>query len=181
MEISTIRKAGRRLELARSELELAAESSSFEEFESHWYVFLVAANNVFTILLAGARESPRARQWLGNCKKNRDADPLTRYFFRARGDDEHGISSVTSQTIAHVARPSGRLSNSRGYLMEEFVLSPNEWTFFAELEPVTDDNGNVYLPPTPPETIARERAAIDAAQTYLEWLQKVFEGCAERA
>lgn len=182
MQISTIHKAGRRLELAYRQLELAAQSSSFEEFESHWYVFLVAANNAFTILLKGANKSPRTRQWFGECRKSRDADPLTSYFYRARGDDEHGISSVTSQTITQIGHPTGKLSNKRGYLTEEFAISQDDgWSFFAELEPVKDQNGNVYLPPAASDTVDREVAAIDAAQLYLEWLQKVFERCAELA
>lgn len=182
MEVSIIRKAGRRLELAHRELGLAAESATFDDFETHWYVFLVASNNVFTILLAGARDSPRVRQWLGKCRKNRDGHPLKTYFYRARGDDEHGISSVVTQTMTAASQPTGRFSNERGYLMEEMSLpQSHEWSFFAELKPVRDREGNVYPPPKPAQNVQREVAAIDAANLYLEWLQGVFERCAELA
>jgi hypothetical protein len=54
---------------------------------------LVASKNVWTLLEQGSKISSESRQWLGGKKRERRSDPLLRYMFEARNDDEHGLET----------------------------------------------------------------------------------------
>lgn len=95
MDPKAVSKAKARLRVAAHQLENAVKAKNHEEFSDHWYLFLIAAKNVYTILEQGAKTSPQSRQWFGAKKNERKNDPLLQYLFQARDDDEHGLGDVT--------------------------------------------------------------------------------------
>ena len=95
MDRRAISKAKARLGLARKQLDAAAAAKSHPEFADHWYLFLIAAKNVYTVLEQGAKISPQSRQWFGGKKEIRRTDELLQYLFQARDDDEHGLGETT--------------------------------------------------------------------------------------
>ncbi len=95
MNPKAVSKARARLATATKQLSEAQNSTDYDEFASHWYLFLVTAKNVYTQLEQGAKTSDQSRQWFGGKKRERREDPLLQYMFQARDDDEHGIGDVT--------------------------------------------------------------------------------------
>lgn len=95
MDQKALTKAKGRLRTARQQLENAENAKTYEQFSDSWYLFLVAAKNVYTTLEQGAKTTPQSRQWFGAKKHDRKTDPLLQYLFQARDDDEHGLADVT--------------------------------------------------------------------------------------
>ena len=95
MDPKAVTKARARLRIARQQLEAAEKSASYHAFTDAWYLFLVAAKNVYTTLEQGAKASAQSRQWFGGKKNDRKSDELLQYLFQARDDDEHGLADVT--------------------------------------------------------------------------------------
>lgn len=102
MNPNALAKARGRLRVAKQQLEAAEKAPSYEAFKDAWYLFLVAAKNVYTTLEQGSKASARSRQWFGGKKADRKADPLLQYLFQARDDDEHGLSDVTNLQPGHL-------------------------------------------------------------------------------
>ena len=100
MNPNAIEKAEKRLRLAITHANELPNSKSFTEFADHWYQYLVAFNNVLTLLKKGAKAAPSSRQWFGKKEAERRQDQLVQYLFQARDDDEHGIGSVLTFTPA---------------------------------------------------------------------------------
>lgn len=103
MDPRAIAKAHQRLRLATKQLAAAEAAHSYDDFSDAWYLFLIAAKNVYTCLEQGAKVSPQSRQWFGAKKNERKNDPLLQYLFQARDDDEHGLGDVTKLNPASVA------------------------------------------------------------------------------
>jgi hypothetical protein len=95
MDYKAISKSRARLKLAQQQIDQAGKASSHDEFAGSWYLFLIAAKNVYTSLEQGAKVSAQSRQWFGAKKNERKTDPLLQYLFQARDDDEHGLGDVT--------------------------------------------------------------------------------------
>ena len=162
----SVLKAKARLRTAAQQLERVEASTSYEEFADQWYLFLVAAKNVYTMLEQGSKDTPQCRQWFGGVKQVRKSDPLLQYLFQARDDDEHGLSDVTklesaslsigkvrsgysnhvsmSFTTDAIGRPVVHNIESRDGLP---VLIEAREPHIA-LMPVTGRGGVVYPPPT---------------------------------
>lgn len=103
MDPRAVIKAKARLNIARQQLESARVSNTYSEFSDCWYLFLVAAKNVYTTLEQGAKANAQSRQWFGGKKDDRKCDPLLQYLFQARDDDEHGLADVTKLEPGHLA------------------------------------------------------------------------------
>jgi hypothetical protein len=87
------------LHLAQSRLRIAqrahqslSESTNFDEFSDHWYVFLQGFHGVFTVFKEAEPPSKKAENWLGRKNAERRRDPLLQYLYEARNDEEHGLA-----------------------------------------------------------------------------------------
>lgn len=95
MNPAAVSKAKARLAIVTQQIASIEDAKSHEEFANHWYLFLLSAKNIYTMLEQGAKASAQSRQWFGGKKQERREDPLLQYLFQARDDDEHGIGEVT--------------------------------------------------------------------------------------
>ena len=91
MKRAAIQKANVRIVAARTSLAQLVDADDITTFAAHWYNFLTAAKNVYTILGVGSKSSPQSAQWFGAKTAHRRSDPLLQYLFQARDDDEHGL------------------------------------------------------------------------------------------
>ncbi len=95
MDQSAIAKARSRLNSAKQIIERIAREKTYQDFSDEWYLFLVAAKNIYTLLEQGAKNSAQSRQWFGSKKNFRKNDELLQYLFIARNDEEHGLDQGT--------------------------------------------------------------------------------------
>lgn len=110
MERKAVEKAQQRFQLAKSQLERARDATDFESFQGYWYLFLISAKNVYTVLEQGSKDTAQCRQWFGGIKAQRRSDPLLQYLFQARDSDEHALEQVAEQVQPSVnifAAPTG--------------------------------------------------------------------------
>jgi hypothetical protein len=91
MDQKAITKARSRLRVAEKAARELVTCKDIQEFTDIWYTFLSAAKNIYTVLEQGAKSSPQSRQWFGAVGNERRGDPLLRYVYEARNDDEHGL------------------------------------------------------------------------------------------
>lgn len=109
MDRRALEKAESRLRVLRRALSDLEASTSHRDFSDHWYTFLTAFKNIYTVLEQGAKSSPQSRQWFGSKATFRRGDPLLQYVYQARNDDEHGLASSINlkpmQTEIGVSRP----------------------------------------------------------------------------
>ena len=95
MDPKALTKASSRLRVAQKAVADLQDCESYDAFGDLWYMFLVAAKNVYTVLEQGAKANPQSRQWFGAKNQQRKSDPLLRYVTEARNDDEHGIEPIS--------------------------------------------------------------------------------------
>ena len=95
MNPKALNKAESRLRIAKGAIDDLAQCQDYDSFCDFWYIFLTSSKNVYTVLEQGAKTSPQSRQWFGEKKNVRRADPLLQYIYQARNDDEHGIEPTT--------------------------------------------------------------------------------------
>ena len=76
------------------------------EFQIHWVDFLVQWKGVYMKLQQAAKSSPQERQWFGALNNERRNDPLLRWLYEARNDEEHHglIESAIRKPESHVYR-----------------------------------------------------------------------------
>jgi hypothetical protein len=162
-----IEKAGIRLHAMRRALgDLAAQSTPLE-FSSDWYVFVTAANGVYEVLKKGVEHDGGSSAWVEeNVKVACEADPLLKYMFEARNDDEHGLAKSVKhmQTFAGVFVPQGHgdgvvefdmrvredgTAEIRNVVSTFKDVAPTQVEKYEMvLAPVTSRRGQVYDPPT---------------------------------
>jgi hypothetical protein len=104
MHPSAIAKARIRLHSAQELASKLSRCQDYNTFSETWYLFLVAAKGVYTVLEQGTKASSQSRQWFGGINRQRQDDPLLQYLYQARHDAEHGISPfVVEQVPGRVA------------------------------------------------------------------------------
>ena len=157
------------------------------EFQDHWLEFLRAWKAGYSKVEQAAKDNARELQWFGAVKKERRADPLLRYLFEARNDEEHGL---TQSAIARPARaifratkdvPSARLIYHEGKIVDvvgrngesvaEFSLREEQET---SLRPVKDRGGNVIPPPTSHFDKPMEPMPHPAPELGLQYLEALI-------
>jgi hypothetical protein len=162
MDEKVITKAEGRLRIAHEALNNITKASDYTAFCDAWYIFLVSAKNIYTILEQGAKISPQSRQWFGGIRRLRRGDPLLQYLFQARDDNEHGLNDGTtldpggvflgvmksgySQAI-RVDGTTGPGGNLKVQALDGKPVLIEKTPPHAVLAPVTDRGGNVYHPP----------------------------------
>lgn len=166
MDPKAVRKAKSRFRIAKEQLASCERAESHERFSDAWYLFLIAAKNVYTTLEQGSKASPQSRQWFGAKKQERKDDPLLQYLFQARDDDEHGLDEVTelSPGFLGIGKAAQGFSNNitisslsfeNGKLNIGPITSNDGLPVLIEqrgphtvLAPVTARGNIVYQPPT---------------------------------
>ncbi|MDI1266803.1 MAG: hypothetical protein PS018_26420 [bacterium] len=92
MDPKAIEKCHTRLRHARKSIAEMETCTDFVPFSDAWVQFLQAWKGVFTQLEQGAKNFPASRQWYGTTvKTERKDDPLLRYLFASRDDEEHSL------------------------------------------------------------------------------------------
>lgn len=102
MNPNAIEHAKVRLQKAEKALADLKAAEYFDDAESAWSDFLLAASGVYSKLEQGAKGYPKSEPWFGAEKNLRKTDPLLRYIHFARNADEHGIERVTEQSLANL-------------------------------------------------------------------------------
>ena len=139
MSPSAIEKAKRRLNLAITHVSELPKSKGYSEYCDHWYQFLVAFNNVLTMLKKGAKDNPSSRQWFGQKEAERRKDQLVQYLFQARDDDEHGIGSVLTFT------PPRAFFTGRNSGASSISFTVNDGNMKGKLKIKSTDGENVVV------------------------------------
>lgn len=99
MNPNAIEQAMARLSKAEKSLEALEAAEYFDDAESAWSDFLIAASGIYSKLEQGAKGYPKSEPWFGAEKSLRKTDPLLRYIHFARNADEHGIERITAQSL----------------------------------------------------------------------------------
>jgi hypothetical protein len=99
MNPNAIEQAKVRLQKAEKALADLKAAEYFDDAESAWSDFLLAASGIYSKLEQGAKGYPKSEPWFGVEKNLRKTDPLLRYIHFARNADEHGIERVTEQSL----------------------------------------------------------------------------------
>lgn len=191
-----IEKAGRRLELAKKQIERLKAAQSHIDFEDDWYLFLVCARNVISMIELGAAESPAVSHWFEKRRSQRHTHPVANYMHHARHDDEHGLTHVTGRAVKTSLGADDAVLGvhpTRGYPMMGFAVDQGIKRDFCQLAPVTNSNdvreidrGTRTGPPRlidPPTdeylgNPAPEDQAIKAAELQIEYLLDLLEDAA---
>ena len=103
MDKRALEKAKSRLRIARSAVEDLSKLNDYDAFQDHWYVFLSASKNIYTVLEQGVKGSTKSQQWFELKKQERRNDPLLQYIYQARNDNEHGLQPVTEYVPGSLA------------------------------------------------------------------------------
>ena len=98
MNPEAIEQAKVRLLKAEKALAELNAAEYFDDAESAWSDFLLAASGIYSKLEQGAKGYPASDPWFGKEKNLRKKDPLLRYIHFARNADEHGIERVTDRS-----------------------------------------------------------------------------------
>lgn len=166
MDPKAITKAKARFRIAKEQLASCEKAENHQRFSGAWYLFLIAAKNVYTTLEQGSKISAQSRQWFGAKKKERKDDPLLQYLFQARDDDEHGLDEVTALSPGYlgIGKSAPGFSSSlsisnltidgNGQVSVGSITSHDGLPVLIEqrgphstLVPVTGRGGVVYQPP----------------------------------
>lgn len=200
MDPKAVSKAKARLDIAKQQLGAAENAESYTAFTAAWYLFLVAAKNVYTTLEQGAKSSPQSRQWFGKRKNDRKSDPLLQYLFQARDDDEHGLADVTrlqpgslaigkaapgyssSMHIDRLEIKDGKVHIGKITSLDGKPVLIENIPAHAVLMPVTG-RGNITY--NPPETHRGEKLAdtlpITIGELGLTYLEELVSEAADKA
>jgi hypothetical protein len=147
------------IELARAKAAVDAmkESTTLDQIEEAWKVFLHCIERVWNKTASHYAKSPKWNGWQGKFLKFRKDDQLLVYFIHARGAEEHTVEEI-------VGRESGGIginaANGNSLYIERMVINgPNVWIKSPQalridfipartvLRPITN-RGRVYPVPT---------------------------------
>jgi hypothetical protein len=184
------------LEKAKSRLRLAARAVNDLEtiganpiaFEDHWTDFLIHWKGTYSKVQQAAKDTPQELQWFGGVNRERKQDPLLRWLFEARNDEEHGLVSsavnlphrVTfrphNDAVAHALRvnPDGSIraldENGNEIAADYGHPQPPE----SKLNEVTEYDGKRKVaPPTAHQGQSIEPKPLIAAKLGLCWLESL--------
>jgi hypothetical protein len=119
MQEKAILKAAARLSIARTALH-ELPGRNFQEFDRSWFILLVALNQVYNALNAGAKGKNRSIDFVNRMKGIRRRDPLLRYFHHARNDETHGIEPIAEEVAVNL-----RFNSEDGLHIKSAEVWPN--------------------------------------------------------
>jgi hypothetical protein len=185
MEARPLAQAKARLMLCRRALdELGKHKFDEALFQMHWQDFLVQWKGTYMKVQQAAKTTPQEVQWFGGVNAIRRNDPLLRWLYEARNDEEHfGATDSATKRPATIefkvvkANPGGgitfRLSDLRNPETGELVgtdkrLRPG----VAVLHEVTERDGIRKVPP-PTSHLGKpmQNHPTVAATLGLQWLE----------
>jgi hypothetical protein len=108
MDPAAVDQAKVRLQKAEKALQELQVATNYDEAESAWIDFLVAASTIYSKLQQGAKPNATSRAWYDIKKTERKNDPLLRYLHQARNSEEHGIERVVARGGNPRDLPDGR-------------------------------------------------------------------------
>lgn len=182
-----LEQAQGRLKLCRRAIVALEEARiSAREFQVHWLDFLIQWKGTYMKVQQAAKDTPQELQWFGAVNTERRRDPLLRYLYEARNDEEHGLalSASHSPNLYHVRA-------ERDYSGEFLVrpVGPTEIEVFgsdgkpigqqigfelgtSKLEEITEKDGKRKVPP-PTKHLGEPMASepMVAASLGLRWLE----------
>jgi hypothetical protein len=97
MEKKAIQAAAENLAKTKAAMSAMRNASTFEQLESAWSDFLIAAHRIYTKLEQGAKVDGRSIAWFGRKKNERSTNTLLQYIHHARNADEHGLIKITKR------------------------------------------------------------------------------------
>jgi len=124
MNPNAIEQAKSRLDKAEKALSALKSAQCFDDAESAWSDFLLAASGVYSKLEQGAKGYPKSEPWFGREKKLRKTDPLLRYIHFARNADEHGIELVTDRALDNLNLKFNERRPLRAQRIDETTQKP---------------------------------------------------------
>jgi hypothetical protein len=97
MKPQAVDQAEQRLRRATAAFGSLKQATNFDDAESAWSDFLLAASTIYSKLEQGVKGNGKSEAWFGKQKHARRKDPILRYLHFARNSDEHGIERVTER------------------------------------------------------------------------------------
>jgi hypothetical protein len=186
MRMSSLEKAKARLRFARRAVQIMCDPALLTENPyDHWIDFLTQWKGVYTKVQQAAKDTPQELQWFGKVNRERKQNPVTRYLFEARNDEEHGMdNSATLQRGvgefrmirggergAHVQFENfepARIVDDDGNVIAEKIRSQ---PLIAELHPVKDRGSNIVPVPTAKDgSVLNHVTVAELGIQYLEAL-----------
>ena len=156
------------------------------DFEEYWLEFLTAWKGCYQKVQQAAKDTPQELQWFGAVNSERKKDPLLRYLFEARNDEEHGIvDSLIAQPAmamfraikdfakAHLVLKDGVIHDIVDDHGERVAEFSHQEPHSAELKPVKDRAGRAVPAPTSHLGNAIEANPHVAADLGLQWLDRL--------
>jgi hypothetical protein len=196
MNLLALEKAQSRLRLtARAVQTLQNVGQDPVAFEDHWMDFLVHWKGTYTKVQQAAKDSPQELQWFGGVNSERRGDPLLRWLFEARNDEEHGLirSAINRPQLQAFTPKSNAVltavrQNADGSMTalgadgeeiegEYGALLPAE----SSLQEVRERGGMKMPPPTRHKGQQMEPKPLIAAQLGLQWIEGVVAKAQELA
>jgi hypothetical protein len=179
-----LEKARSRLRSAIRAVEALRAAEGDDEIHDHWLDFLIAWKGVYSKVQQAAKETPQELQWFGAVNKERKADPLLRYLFEARNDEEHGLVYSVQRDLGVYAF---RVPEFTGHLKFGMDDDGNPCMVDAEGKKISElthkDGGEISLhavserdskkkvpPPTSHFDEPIEPKPIPVAQAGLRWI-----------
>ncbi len=131
MNPNAIEQAKARLHKAEKSLAELKAAEYFDDAESAWSDFLLAASGIYSKLEQGSKGYPKSDPWFGAEKNLRKTDPLLRYIHFARNADEHGIERVTEQSLDNLNLRFNERQHVTGQILKENSHEPEGAPFDA--------------------------------------------------
>jgi hypothetical protein len=161
MKAIALEKAKGRLRSAKRAFKLMGDPKELGNAEDHWIDFLVAWKGTYSKVQQAAKDTPQELQWFGKLNTERKANPVLRYLFEARNDEEHGLVKSASlqpgqamfrmtkdgpdaQLVFEDGKPA-KIVDGEGEVIAELVA---ERPLVEVLHPVKDRGGNTIPAPT---------------------------------
>lgn len=180
--LSRIRVAERAIESLRT--------STGQDFQDHWFVFLTAFKSVYTALQEGAKGRPKSLQWMGGRNRERRNNRLLQYLYVARNDEEHGLNlSVMEALGGIIVETDGTTAddpvvvwlNPETGRVEAYRESGQPVTVLLQhgpgplLRAVKDRDGTVVQPPPDPKSGEALCLPVTAAEVGLSHIRSLVE------
>ncbi|AMO71098.1 hypothetical protein [Sphingorhabdus sp. M41] len=91
MHLTSIEKAKSRLRSAKRAVSAMGATEDPNTIADNWVDFLTAWKGVYEQVKKASKTTPQEMQWFGGVSREKKTDPLLKYVFEARNDEEHGV------------------------------------------------------------------------------------------
>jgi hypothetical protein len=183
-----LQKAIGRLQSAALALDALKAAEEDNDIADRWVDFITAWKATYSKVEQAAKSTPQERQWWGRVKAEGKADPLLRYIFAARNDEEHGLVQSVERDIGlyemHLppqpegtvlrigVMPDGQFGtmNQRG---EPLAQAINVAGGALSLQTVKERSGTKVAPPTSHFDDPIEAKPLPVAEAGFRYLEEL--------